>query len=181
MATQRRRVRNRVCVGLPWDELCQAVHDATADDGLPILEEIVAQVAQYRAQPPPMRFDWMTDAAYAEYVADETGDHGFIEWLQGLQAGWCSLPEELPTSVLLTWRDEYRDHPCNVRRAGIDAERWASPQPFLRCEECLMAMPSFPTGGGEVCPVCGGDRVAFANLGRPVGEFLPVKKRKSVR
>ena len=113
-AIQRRRVRSRACQGLTWDELLQAVYDATADDGLPLLEEISAQVAEYRAQPPPIRFDWMSDEAYAQYVADETGVHGFIEWLQGLQAGWCSLPQELPTSVLLAWRDGYRDHPCNA-------------------------------------------------------------------
>ena len=175
-ANRRRRVRARECRDLEWPDLLRLVWEAADDEGRPLLEEIAAQVKEYDSQPPPVRPEWQTEESFLADEDSEVLPHGFVRWLHMLREGHASLPEELPASVLVAWRDGYRDHPCNVLFGDHPGER-STPIVGMRCEACGMALP----GRLDVCPVCGGDKMGFLNLGwMKEGDpaFLPWRKRR---
>jgi hypothetical protein len=152
------------------------VWEAADDEGRPLLEEIAAQVKEYDSQPAPTRPEWQSEEDFAVDPDSEVWPHGFTRWLHMMREGHASLPEELPTSVLVAWRDGYRDNPCNVRVGDRPGER-STPIVTIRCERCWMALP----GRFDVCPVCGGDRMGFLNCGwEKEGDpaFHPWRKRR---
>jgi hypothetical protein len=96
--------------------------------------------------------------------------HGFVEWLWALQGGWAALREKVPYAIILAWRNSHANHPAG-----------ASPVPGRRCEDRRMVLPNCtPDGFGECispCPVCGSERIAWADLSKPWGAFIPWKKQ----
>jgi hypothetical protein len=85
--------------------------------------------------------------------------HGLTWWVFMLQEGYVSLPDRIPTSLLLAWRDAY------VPKWGLDGKPWA-PNPHLRCEDCKCALPTslpqsttVPNWNKTGCPVCHGKRI----------------------
>jgi hypothetical protein len=154
MAGKRRRViRRRQCQNATWEELLQLVEESILPESWPVVENILAQIEEYQKRPPSK----LPNGELHEHV------HGFVEWLDGLQRGWATLPETIPHVVLLAWRDGYANHPCNVHEPGT-----ASPIPIRRCEDCCMVLPNCgPSGFGACitpCPVCGSDRIGHMKL-----------------
>jgi hypothetical protein len=159
------------------------LYDAVDDEGAAVLEEVVAQVREYDAQPDQECPEWQTPEDFAVDPDNERWPHGFTEWLIMLRMGAATLPEELPTSVLAAWRDEYAAHPCNQPNSSTPSGQpglRASPRVGARCASCGMALPG-NIGLQPACPVCGGVAFEFRNLGwaedgDPV--FLPHRKRR---
>ncbi len=144
--------------GASDDEIEQALTGATAPEDLPIVEVIAKQVEEFDAQPP------YTIRAYGKETVRRY-IHGVTLWWFMLKDGIAKLPARIPTAVLAHWRDNYESP------RGYDNKPW-SPQPHFRCADCLMVLP---TGGAASdpwpnCPVCGGRRIASADLTRPIGE-----------
>jgi hypothetical protein len=159
------------------------VYDACDDEGAAVLEEIAAQVKEYDEQPDQECPSWQTPEDFAVDPDNERWPHGFTEWLIMLRMGAATLPEELPTAVLIDWRDQYRAHPCNQPNSATYSGQpglRVSPRVGTRCASCGMALPGNP-GNQDGCPVCGGTAFAFRNFGwmedgDPV--FQPPRKRR---
>ena len=123
--------------------ILEAVEQAVAEADRPILEEMVFQVEEYG------------EARPGEH-------HGFLEWLLLLQDGVAALPDRLPLSVLIAWRDRYVSQWDGLGRP------W-TPRPFWRCEDCLMVLPHGEGGWADPCPVSGSSRVWHSDFSKPVG------------
>lgn len=125
--------------GAPLETILDAVEQAVSSSDMPILDDIARQIEEYHAQRPDV--------------------HGFIEWLWLLRGCAASLPDRLPRSVLLLWRDKYVPK-CSD--AGPSC-----PMPLRRCEDCKMVLPNEPV---NPCPVCGSERIFHADFSKPLGE-----------
>jgi hypothetical protein len=144
---------------MEWEELLAQVDEALLPESEEAVEDIVRQAEQYHQRPP-------RDGPNGMKFYDR---HGFFEWLEALQDGWALLPPRIPHAVILAWRNGHANHPAR-----------ASPVPHRRCEDCLMVLPNCtPDGFGPCispCPVCGSERLAWADLSKPPGNFSPWKK-----
>ncbi|HEY7310006.1 MAG TPA: hypothetical protein VH643_11660 [Gemmataceae bacterium] len=148
--------------GASLETILDAVEKAVAEEDRPILEEIDRQIEEYDAQPPRV---------VRAYGAERTIEpvHGFEEWLLLLHDGAASLPDRLPRSVLIAWRDRYHPPRPELTRYGLNGGP-VSPGPFWRCEDCRMVLPhGVPPGWpDEGCPVCGSARVWHADHSKPL-------------
>jgi hypothetical protein len=138
-AERAQTIRARLCIGLGPVEIFNLICAAIRPEHHPIMEAIWMQLPDYetRGRKGP-------DGLPAV--------HGFVDWIWGLEDGRWSLPEELPGTWLVAWRDGYK------REWGGDKEPWC-PHPFQRCEGCRLALPNVgPTGSLEdeftSCPAC---------------------------
>lgn len=125
------------------ETICNAVENAVDPQDMHILDAICDQIQEYSATRP-----------------DDL--HGFEQWLLLLRDGVAALPDRLPRSVLLAWRDSY------VSKWGLCGEPWC-PHPFWRCQDCKMVLPHGDGGWGAPCPVCGSARVWHSDFGYPLG------------
>jgi hypothetical protein len=149
---------------MEWEALLRAVEGTLLPESAEAVEEILNQDEAYRQQTrreePGGEVDYKT--------------HGFIQWLCALQDGWAALPEKIPHAVILAWRNGHANHPAG-----------ATPVPVCRCEDCRMVLPNCTVHGfGDYltpCPVCGSERIAWADLSKPWGTFLPWKKQGQTR
>lgn len=144
MAAASPRVRKRPCRGVALDDVITLVERSIPREGWGVYETIIDQMGEFANR-----------SAYP---------HGFAVWIGGLQAGWADLPETIPLSVLLAWRDGYTHHPAG-----------AAPLPLRRCEDCRMALPNCAGDGFGTClspcPVCGSSRIWHASLTK-LGTFI---------
>jgi hypothetical protein len=141
------RVRTRHCHGVELSELITLVEQSVPAEGSEAFDAILTQIE--------------------EFATRSDRPHGFVEWLCGLQEGWADLPETIPLSVLLAWRNGYTNHPAD-----------GTPIPIRRCEVCRMALPNCAEDGSgnciAPCPVCGSSRIGHMNLAK-WGTFPPMK------
>lgn len=142
-----RAIRATLCVGLDLEQILLLVAKAVGVEDRPIFEAIIEQGKDYAART-PQESDGYPDL------------HGFVDWLIQLRHGITSLPDELPKSWLIAWRDGY------VREFGWSKRPW-SPHPFHRCEDCRLALPNVGPDGSfdgrrfQSCPACGGRRISW--------------------
>jgi hypothetical protein len=121
----------RRLAGLSWDAAWERFTEALVPESIPVVDAIIDQVDRTTGNSP----------------------HAFIQWFEGLRAGWCTLPEQIPPAVLIAYRD------------------WPSPIPMWRCEDCHMALPHHTVEYQfRPCPICGCDRLFYSDLSRPWGE-----------
>jgi hypothetical protein len=145
-AKRARAIRATLCVGLELEEILELVIKAIRDEYAPVMETVFHQIDDYdaRTQPGKVGYKWQ---------------HGFIDWLVGLQDGIWSLPAELPEAWLVTWRDGYEPE------FSWDKLPW-TPRPHRRCEGCRLALPCVGANSKsgardfEACPACGGTRIS---------------------
>lgn len=135
---ERHTARVRRCVGMTFDEVQAAVESAVAEEDLPILQEVIDQAEAYEALPARR----LPDGTQPERLS------GWREWLDLLAAGHASLPERMPTSALLAWRNAGRRDPA------------ANVLPQCRCADCRMVVPAHDESGNHgwpirPCPACG--------------------------
>jgi predicted RNA-binding Zn-ribbon protein involved in translation (DUF1610 family) len=86
-------------------------------------------------------------------LACEQSTHGFVSWARLISDGVASLPERIPTAVLLAWRGDYGKQPL----------------PLRRCQGCKMVLPNVPEMWSAPCPVCGSALICYADLSKPLG------------
>lgn len=145
-----RLVCSRDCKGVSLDELMQMVEESLLPESVPVLEDIAKQIEAYHQRPP-------RKLPNGEMI---NNIHGFVYWLWGLQAGCSSLPEKIPSELLLAWRNGYANHPAG-----------ATPVPIRRCEDCLLVLPNCsPDGFGPCinpCSVCGSENISHKKLSGP--------------
>ena len=141
-----RAIRSTLCVGLEWEQVVTLVSKSIKSEHEPIVNTICEQIGDYTARTPPSNNGYQSV-------------HGFVEWIEGLEDGRWSLPEELPEAWLATWRDGYE------REFSWAKQPW-SPRPHRRCEGCRLALPHvFEDSKSRVssfnaCPACGGTRIS---------------------
>jgi hypothetical protein len=135
--------RGRRLIDLNQDDFWSAIEAAILPESGPVVEEIFRKIEDDSKKPPRLLHDGTP--------ADDT--HGFVLWMRGLQAGWCTLPDKIPHAVLLAYRD------------------WEHPNPFWRCADCWMALPHNTVEYQfRPCPICGGVRLFHSDLGYPLGK-----------
>src|SRR5438093_13000484 len=110
---------------MDWPELLKQVEEVVLAESLSELQELGAQIRNVRARPPHPR------CASEDPPVMVQDQHGFVEWLQALQAGWSNLPVPIPPTLLVAWKNGHENHPAG-----------GTPIPFRRCTVCLVALPN---------------------------------------
>lgn len=153
-----RPVWHRPCQGRPLDQVLGEVEAACP----PEVYDLLAAIAT-----------WMLDYE-AQHANDDAMSDGFLVWLYELDDGNVMLPKVLPAEVVRMW------HRLYVEDRAQYPEDWHVPFPFLRCDDCRFALPDHADRGPpprkginwESCPVCGSERLCWADFSKPAGHFL---------
>jgi hypothetical protein len=153
-----RAITRREIAEMPWEEFCDLFEAAILPESYDVMDEIDRQVAEYHARPP-------RNIGNGETVQDV---HGFVDWLDGIRAGWASLPETIPHVVLLAWKNGH------TVRNGC-----GTPVPISRCGDCHFVVPNNDVNGSGAgrlhpCPACGsGRKLEQMNLSTCDSFFTP--------
>jgi hypothetical protein len=130
VARSRKAKRTSRFKGADLGTILKAIEAAVSLEDQPVLEAIARQA-----------------------LACEQSTHGFVQWMWLIQDGVASLPDQIPTVVLLAWRGDFGKQP----------------QPLGRCQACKMVLPNVREMWSASCLVCGNPLICYADLSKPLG------------